>query len=466
MAHETEQSKPAGGEDAPHHALPTERMPGATTPTWEIELLVSGAVVFSLLQMPGALDTLFQQWSPRLVAEWMTLVFLGYVYLKAAALALVCTFIAHLITRGYWVALVGLRSVYPDGIRWDKVRNGPNYRAEAQRVTPKLIELIDASDNFASLIFAFGAMLVLMTLISFLFVTPALAVTTLVVWLTKMRWDAVFFCVLSVTFAPLLFAVTFDSTLGKRVPESHWSSRLVRRFYRLYNRLPMSRLTNGMMLTFTSNVGARKGTAMVVIAIWTVISVAMYSALVARGSLTVGNYAFFPDQPGARLLDPRHYARTRTDGLRYSTMPFIEDDVVDSQARYLRLFVPYDPNRHGFAMETRCTGIGEKPKGGRDADPAVEAAWRTGVLDCLASFQPVWLDDAKLDVQYEFATDPGSDLRGMIAHIPVTGLATGRHELVIPRLPVRMRAPSDPTDRDPKQPGERPDPPYRIPFWL
>ncbi len=53
-------------------------MPGATTPTWEIELLVSGAVVFSLLQMPGALDTLFQQWSPRLVAEWMTLVFLGY----------------------------------------------------------------------------------------------------------------------------------------------------------------------------------------------------------------------------------------------------------------------------------------------------------------------------------------------------------------------------------------------------
>lgn len=390
MAHETEQSKPADVADGQHHALPEERMPGATTPTWEIELLVSGAVVFSLLQLPGALDTLFQQWSPRVIAEWITLMFLGYVYIKAAALALVCTFTANLITRGYWVALVGLRSVYPDGIRWENVKNGPNYRAETRRVLPKPIELIDATDNFASLIFAFGALLVLMTLISFIYVAPALLVTTLIVWITKLPWESAFFYVLSVMFAPLLLAITFDSVLGHRVSEGHWSARLVRAFYRFYNRMPLSRLTNSMMLTFTSNVGARKGTAIMVLAIWAVISVAMYSALVARGSVAVGNYAYFPDQPGAHLMDPRNYARTRTEGLRFSTVPFIEDDIV--RGPYLRLFVPYDPNRHGYALENRCTGIGEKPKG-KVVDPGVEAAWRTGVLGCIAQFQPVWLDD-------------------------------------------------------------------------
>ncbi|HET7844551.1 MAG TPA: hypothetical protein VFL14_10400 [Xanthomonadales bacterium] len=451
----------AGEREPSEHALPTERMPGATTPTWEIELLVSGAVVFSLLQMPGALDTLFQEWSPRLIAEWLTLVFLGYVYLKAATLALVCTFIGHLITRGYWVALVGLRSVYPDGIRWDKIRNGPNYRTEAQRVTPRLIELIDAADNFASLIFAFGAMLVLMTLMSFLYVVPALGVTMLIVTLTKMRWDQVFFYVLAVAFAPLLLAMLFDNFLGKRVPAGHWTARMVRAFYRVYNRLPLSRLTNGMMLTFTSNVGARKGTAMVVVAIWAVVTVAMYSALVARGSMTVGNYEYFPDKPGTRLLDPRHYERTRTGGLRYSTMPFIDDDI--AKGTYLRLFVPYDPNRHGYALESRCDA-GKEPEGD-DVEPGVDAAWRTGVLACIASLQPVWLDDERLKVDYEFATDGESELRGMIAHIRIADLAPGRHELRILRLPVRLRAPADPTDRDRKKPGERPDPPYRIPFW-
>jgi hypothetical protein len=278
-----------------------------------------------------------------------------------------------------------------------------------------------------------------------------------------MRWDTVFFCLMTLTFAPLMLSVTYDNLLGKRIREDHWSARLVRAFYRTYNRLPLSRLTNSMLLTFTSNVGARKGTAIVVLAIWAVVSVAMYSALVARGSLTIGNYEFFPDRPGARLLDPRNYGRTRTEGLLYSTMPFIEDDI--ATGKYLRLFVPYDPGRHGYAMEQRCTGIGEKPTG-KDIDPAVEAAWRTGVLGCLESFQPVTLDDTELDVQYEFATDPGSGLRGMVAHIRIADLAPGRHELSLPRLPARLRAPSDPTDRDPKKkPGERPDPPYRIPFW-
>jgi hypothetical protein len=448
---------PPVGDDDKAHALPTERMPGATTPTWEIELLVSGAVVFSLLKMPGALDTLFQQWSPRLVTEWITLVFMGYVYLKAAAFALVTTFVAHLITRGYWVALVGLRSVYPHGIRWDKVRNGPHYRAEAKRITPRLIELIDATDNFASLIFAFGAMLVLMALLSFVYIVPAMAVSSLVVYLTNLRWDTVFLVVLSATFAPLLLTITIDSAFGNRIDAGTVPGRALRSFYRMYNKLPFSRLTNGMMLTFTSNVGARKGTAIVVIAIWVVISAAMYSALVSRGSRTVGNYAYLPDAPGVRMLDARHYERTRTSGLRYNTSPFIADEI--ATGRYLRLFVPYDPNRHGYAMETRCPTVGTVPD--KDVDPGIDAAWRTAVLDCLASFQPVWLDDRRLDLEFEFATDPRSELRGMVAYVPLADLAPGRHELRITRLPVRMRAPGDAPDGK----STRPDPPYRIPFW-
>ncbi len=34
----------------------SERLPPRTTPTWEMELLISGATVFALFQLPGALD--------------------------------------------------------------------------------------------------------------------------------------------------------------------------------------------------------------------------------------------------------------------------------------------------------------------------------------------------------------------------------------------------------------------------
>jgi hypothetical protein len=456
----TRAPQPVGADDK-SHALPTERMPGATTPTWEIELLVSGAVVFSLLKMPGALDTLFQQWSPRLVAEWMSLVFLAYVYMKAAALALVSTFVAHLITRGYWVALVGLRSVYPEGVRWDKVRSGPAYRSEAKRVTPKLIELIDATDNFASLIFAFGALLVLMALMSFVYVVPSMAITAILVYFTKLRWDNVFLMVLAATFLPLLLTMTLDNLFGSRIREDSRLGRAIRLFYRLYNSLPFSRLTNGMMLTFTSNVGARKGTAIVVVAIWSVIAAAMYSALVARGTTSIDNYSFVPAGPGITALEATHYERTRTGGIRYSTMPFIPDEVV--QGRYLRLFVPYDPSRHGHAMERTCPGVGQEPDD--DADRTVHAAWRSVVLFCLQKAQPVWLDGKRLEVQYDFATDPKSEMRGMLAHIPVWNLDRGRHELTIARLPVRMRDPENPANAEPKARSSRRDEPYRIPFW-
>lgn len=68
-------------------------------------------------------------------------------------------------------------------------------------------------------------------------------------------------------------------------------------------------------------------------------------------------------------------------------------------------------------------------------------------------------------MQFEFATDGESDLRGMLAHIRVSDLAPGRHELRMTKLPVRLRAPAEPGDEDPKKSGKQPDEPYRIPFW-
>ena len=46
---------------------------------------------------------------------------------------LAMTFALHLLLRAHWIALVGLHSIYPDGVRWDRLRMGPIQRELERR---------------------------------------------------------------------------------------------------------------------------------------------------------------------------------------------------------------------------------------------------------------------------------------------------------------------------------------------
>ncbi|MCU0624514.1 MAG: hypothetical protein MUF53_11750, partial [Gemmatimonadaceae bacterium] len=78
-------------------ALPTD-----TTPTWEIELLISGALTFAALQLPGLLDTWFFSLVPRMPESLETTVVMGYVFGKGIATLLAVTFSVHILLRGMW----------------------------------------------------------------------------------------------------------------------------------------------------------------------------------------------------------------------------------------------------------------------------------------------------------------------------------------------------------------------------
>lgn len=81
--------------------------------SWELELLISGGAVFSLIQFPEILN------------EWLSVIrlmtaFPGYTVILIVSLIgikiLTHGFILHLILRSYWLALVCLNYVFPQGI--------------------------------------------------------------------------------------------------------------------------------------------------------------------------------------------------------------------------------------------------------------------------------------------------------------------------------------------------------------
>ncbi|HEX6040514.1 MAG TPA: hypothetical protein VFZ20_20825, partial [Longimicrobium sp.] len=137
-------AEPALPETSPHE--PSVR-------PWELELLISGAVVFSLLQLPAQVDHWFAGVEPHLAGRTFLGVFMLYTYVKLILYTLITCFVLHLVMRAYWVGLIGLESVFPQGVRWGDSSYGPVmtevYRERMGRLQPK----IDAADRFCSILF-------------------------------------------------------------------------------------------------------------------------------------------------------------------------------------------------------------------------------------------------------------------------------------------------------------------------
>ena len=160
-----------------------DALPRHTTPTWEMELLVSGATTVGLLQLPALLDrTLFRLMNSA-APDYAELLKILWVYSKTALITLILTFIVHLCLRGYWVALVGMNSVYPGGVRWDRLRMGPIAR-RSSAAGPGMDAAIEIADNRATRVFGTGVglamfMMLLAVIMAIIVITSLLAHWTL-----------------------------------------------------------------------------------------------------------------------------------------------------------------------------------------------------------------------------------------------------------------------------------------------
>src|SRR5512147_2914077 len=90
-----ESPRPPGQEaSAPGGLL---RVPGDTTPTWELEMLVSGAVLVGLVQVAPVIDEAWSGLLPRLATRAASMAGgLAYALVKGSLYALLVTFVVHL----------------------------------------------------------------------------------------------------------------------------------------------------------------------------------------------------------------------------------------------------------------------------------------------------------------------------------------------------------------------------------
>lgn len=428
--------------DASSDAEATQHVPKGTTPTWEMELLLSGATVFGLLQLPRAIDPsafdlmlrLDDDLGPGITVLWM--------YARASILVLSMTFVTHLALRAYWAALVGMRSIYPGPLRWDRLRMGPLQRAAVEHEVSDFVARTEAADNRATRVFALGVAIAFVIMMPFLFVAVGVllvAVSNALGGPDASRYGIFVFA--GVALAPLIVLAFLDRRFGARVREGTRAHRWITAAFRGYHRVGFGSASNPLIALFQSSAGMMRTMAIMVGVMVASIFIVMLQFDAAMGGEGVGDFAGLPAEefgvPQSSL--PHHYASQRpTDEVQQA--PYIPDRVV--KGPYVELFVPYRPARHAPAMRAACPEAVAVV--GQEGPP--EAA-----LACLARILDVRLDGAPVEVPLQSSTDPLSGMRGVVLMIPAQELAPGRHELTIARIA--------------RKTATKPALPYRIPFW-
>jgi hypothetical protein len=433
---------------------------------WELELLISGAVVFSLLQMPGYVDDWVARAQPHLDERSLKGLFFVWAYVKLILYTLISCFVLHLSMRAYWVGLIGLETVFPHGVRWEDTNYGPVmtevYREKMGRLQPR----IDAADRFCSILFPLAFTVVML----FFFSIALMAVTFgLAFGISRLLWGGEHFggvlitMVVVATCIPLLTWLA-DRFYGPRVERGGRGHRLLRRaslaaYY--VNAMPIYGTT---FMTLFSNMrkGARYPAMYALLALLFAVFM-VKDVYFGMGIVTTGEHRYLPDTEGTFGVGAALYENQRREGEVYDRLPSIQSDVVRDP--YLKLFIPYVPLRHGQAFPEQCPGVRPLSAGGvrmDDADAPDTASVRA-VLDCWTRLQPVALNGRPIRPDFRFYRHPDSGVRGILAYIPVEGLPRGENLLTVGYAPLSRarRAAREAEAGKPLQPEH-----YFIRFWL
>lgn len=419
--------------------------------TWEVELLISGLVLIGLLQLPGLLDNFFDPRLPHAVGGMRTVLFGLQLYLRAAAFALIGSFVLHLVARGYWVGLIGLNSVYPNGPRWDQMRYGPIAREHYRKKFRSLPTLIAKVDDFCSITFPFAFLVVLMVVMSLVIAGAFGGVAYVVAKYAfgGQHGSRVFFT-LTTGFAVTALSVSLaDRRLGARLDPASAGGRLLRAGVRLVTLLGLMRLVGPIMFTLFTNIRKSVIYPVFYLTFLGVIMASIFTTEARQGRLGMNGYDYFgPSRQHG--MDARLYESLRPEERTYDAVPMIQADMVADP--YVRLFIPTVARRANPWVARHCPGV--KPIAHRGivtaADSVPEQA-ATATLACLAQAFAIEVNGVKRpDLDLRFYEHPRSGLRGVVTYIATDSLPRGRNEIRVNALPLADSLPL---------------PPFVIPFW-
>lgn len=404
-----------------HPRIEAEAMDRLRDRTDELELIISSLTIIALFSIPGWLFDRIADIYTHMSTSLAIASTVGTTLLAGTCYGLAACFVVHLMARAYWVGLIGLRTVFPDGINWGKTPGlGPLSRQYYRDTLPDLDTVIQNTDRLASSLFAVISMLTL----SLLWFGTILVVILVVSGAVGARFGltnagmSIGTAVLLVVFLGIpILVYLLDRQLASRVPrlrDSHIFAGLVRFLRRIAGFAYPQRLVLPVQLTLQSNTRPVAFFVVLTLSIVFIVIVGNVRAAAWRNFTLSGEFTYLDT---AQVQDGFHstYYEDMSSSLdQLRGWPRI--DSFNQRGSFVRLFLPYQPLRDNILLDQLCGGAEEAP----DPVNCLRQLWTVNIEGkpvSLASFEPAERADL--------------GMRGLIGLVPLAGLDPGLRRIEV-----------------------------------
>lgn len=124
--------------------------------SWSAELIISGAAIYGSLQLPWLLTKMVNFCLLNFSDDILQILYLFFTYLTFTITILMINFILHFILRSIWVGLIGLSSVYPQGVNEESENYSRHYLQQLKADFGDLRSYAARVDRTCSIMFAFS----------------------------------------------------------------------------------------------------------------------------------------------------------------------------------------------------------------------------------------------------------------------------------------------------------------------
>ncbi len=416
MCEPQEKTGPSVNDDG---RAPSQVLENLRDRTDELELIISSLTLFALISLPSWLFAALAQSYTHLSTSLAIAGTTGITLAAGICYGLAACFIVHLMVRAYWVGLIGLRTVFPNGIDWSRTPGiGPLTQKYYRSTLPDLETVTARADRLASSLFAVISLLTLATLWLGVILLLTLAVGGWIgarIGLTNAGLNIATLAMVGVLAGLPVVLWLLDSVFARRIPKLQDNKTFaagVTFLSRVYGFIYPQRLVLPVQLTLQSN------TRPVIFYIALSLSIA---CIVVIGNMRYDGWRSFTLSDEFVYLDDADVQ----GGYRstfYEDSPSTVDHLrawprIDSftqKGSFVSLFLPYQPLRDNLILDDLCADAKE------DEHAAI----------CLRKLWSVSINDQALDMaKFISAERMDIKMRGLIGLVPLTGLEHGMHRI-------------------------------------
>ncbi len=400
--------------------------------SWQAELVLSGLVITILFQLPD----MFIRWVEPAVIQSGEL---EGTFLKLASMlflmglyCLVILFGIHLLLRGIWIALLGLNSVYPQGVDVNSKKGmGPQYWQKSKEQYPDLTQYNAELDANCSLIFSLATMIIIMV--------SSLSICILIFYQLIRYLMSVYPVItdniLSIGIGAYLlftFSGLFAQYLSKKYPDNEKIGKLVVRYGivmgTLFSLYVFRKPIGYISAITTSNNKSKYG--FIVVGIISVLMGYLGGGQISKIDtftyFETEKYFTFNNRPH-QILDLNYENLIGKETPIYT--PIIQSDVVSDN--FIKLFIPTigrEKAHINLKSKRDIYTISERFKLNSTQREAIEI----DNLQAYKQFNRIFINDVEypnLDFQYHWHQQ--ADDKGLLVYIPTDSCKNGKNILEI-----------------------------------